>query len=512
MTSDVEALGRLRDLTPVAVIDIGSNSVRLVVYEGATRSPTPLFNEKVLCGLGRSLATTGQLSEESVARALRALRRFRAIAGQIGANGVHAIATAAAREAENGKDFIEQAEAILDTKIDVLTGKREAQLAASGVISGMHEVDGVAADLGGGSLEIINIKSQKFAGGVTLPLGSLRLLDLSKGDYVKAAKFVDSHLDGVDWLKKGKGRPFYAVGGTWRAFARLHMAQTRYPLSVMHGYRISVDEALKFSHLLDHLSPSSLEGIEEVSKARRETVPFGAVVMERLIRRIRPSELVLSLFGVREGLFYKLLPEAEKGRDPLLAACEDLAVLRSRSPEHARELGAWSDVLFESPGPKESDQERRLRHAACLLSDIGWRTHSDHRAEHSLKTIAHGAFAGVDHPGRAFLALTVNFRHIGLVKDDMIPPIKELVDERTLKRARIVGAAVRAGHMLSASMPGVVSHTPVSYDGDKLVLHIPERFAMLAGERLERRFHVLANELDRTPEIRIGEDAARLAG
>ena len=388
----------------------------------------------------------------------------------------------------------------------MITGKQEAHLAAAGVISGFPQAQGMAADLGGGSLEIIGVHHNKGAvGGTTLPLGGLRLIDLSGGDLKKAGKIVDAELAKVDWLEKGKGQPFYAVGGTWRAFARLHMSQTHYPLSVIHGYTMPIEEALTFARVLDHLSPSSLEGVEAISRARRETVPYGALVLERLIQRMRPSEFIVSAFGVREGLLYTTLTEDEKKRDPLLMACDELARLRSRSSEHARELCKWTDALFKSPGPKETPEEKRLRYAACLISDIGWRTHPDYRSAQSLSMIAQASFAGLDHPGRAFLALSVYYRNQGLISPESSPRIHQLVDENTLSRARIIGAAVRTAHMVSASMPGIIDKTPVSYEGDRLVLQLPKQYQALEGERLDARFAVLAKELGFKPEIRLCE-------
>ena len=509
MTADRQANGRLEPAEPVAVIDIGSNSVRLVVYEGAKRAPSPLFNEKVLCGLGRRVASDGRIDDEAVARALRALRRFRAVASQLGAGDLHVIATAAARDAANGPEFIRAAQKVCGAKVAVLSGKKEAKLAAAGVISGFDRADGLAADFGGGSLEIIDIAKKKLRGGVTLPLGGLRLIDASGGDLKKAVALVDTALKKVDWLEQGRDRAFYAVGGTWRAFARLHMEQTGYPLSVMHGYAMPARDALQFARLLDHLSPSSLEGIHAVSRQRSETIPFGALVLERLLKRIRPSQFVISAFGVREGLVYRLLPERERSRDPLLAACEDLAAQRARSSEHARELCAWTDPLFDGTGISETANERRLRHAACLLSDIGWRAHPDYRGEQSLNLIAHAAFAGIDHPGRAFLALSVFHRHRGLIDSDLGPRLLDLVDLATYARARIVGAAIRVANMISGSMAGIIPDTPVKRKGDRLVLHLPGSLAVLDGERLDRRFAALANEMELTPEIRTGKKRAR---
>ncbi|XSG81435.1 MAG: exopolyphosphatase [Methyloligella sp. ZOD6] len=504
-------MARRNDLSPVAVVDIGSNSVRLVVYEGATPAPTPLFNEKVLCGLGRTVASTGKLDPESVERALRALRRFRALIDQIGARKVEVIATAAARDAENGPDFVARAEAILDAPVQLLTGTKEAELAAHGVLAGHRNANGLAGDLGGGSLELVDIFKGETGDAVTLPLGGLRLIDVSGGNLKKAREIVDSELDKVTWLEKGKDRDFYAIGGTWRAFARLYMAQIEYPLSVMQDFRIKTDDALKFASALDLQSPSSLAGISEISSARRETVPYGALVLERLIRRVKPKSIVISAFGIREGILYSLLDDEQKKQDPLIAACDDLARRRSRSVENAYELCFWTDALFQGPGPEETPEQRRLRHAACLLSDIGWRAHPDYRGTQSLNLVAQGNFVDLDHPGRAFLALTVYYRAEGYVKDELTQSLRELVDDDMVLRARILGAAMRAANMVSASMPGVLPQTPLTYDGDRLVWTLPEPYCNLEGERVERRFKKLAGLLERDGEIRTGVSVQQAA-
>jgi len=500
------------DRAPVAVVDIGSNSVRLIVYESARRAPEPVFNEKVLCGLGRSIATTGRLAADGVARALRELRRFRALIDQLDVTRVEVIATAAAREAENGAEFIAQAERVLDRKVTVLSGAMEAELAALGVVSGIYAADGFVGDLGGGSLELIDVRGGRLSDAVTMPLGGLRLIDASEGNLKKARDIVDAEFSKVDWLEKGRGRDFYAIGGTWRALARLHMTHTDYPLSVMHNYRIGADEALKFAALLDHQSQSSLAGIRDLSSARRETVPYGALVLERLIKQMKPRAVVVSVLGIREGLLYSLLSEEEREKDPLLEACANLARQRSRSLENAYELCAWTDALFRAPGPVETPEQTRLRHAACLLSDIGWRAHPDYRGAQSLNLVAHGDFVGVDHPGRAFLALTVYYRNEGIVKDEMSQKLVELVDKDAVKRARILGAAFRAAHMVSAAMPGVLPNTPLSYEGNRLIWALPDPYSNLEGERVERRFKALAGLLDREPEIRIGTPFQLAAG
>ena len=261
----------------------------------------------------------------------------------------------------------------------------------------------------------------------------------------------------MPFLKAGKGRTFYAVGGAWRSLASLHMAQTGYPLHVMHGYTLPAREALEFCDLVQRVDPETLSNIEVVSAARRPLLGYAAVVLGRLIRKIRPETVVISALGVREGLLYSLLSEREKKKDALIAAARNLNLLRSRSPQHGEQLVAWTDRFMDSSGIDETPAERRLRHAACLVADVGWRTHPDYRGEQSLNLIAHADFVSLDHAGRAYLALAVYFRHIGVSHDDDLSPrLRELASTRMLDRARILGAAMRVAYMVSASMPGVL--------------------------------------------------------
>jgi exopolyphosphatase/guanosine-5'-triphosphate,3'-diphosphate pyrophosphatase len=495
------AKGRLSLGLPVAVIDIGSNSVRLVIYEGLTRSPTPIFNEKVLAGLGREVQSTGLLADDAIKKALASLRRFRALCDTLHVRKVWAIATAACRDARNGPAFIAAAERICRVRIAVLSGKREAHLTALGIVSGIYEPDGIVGDLGGGSLELVDVKGAKVRPGVTLPLGGLALQDLAGKSIKKAENVVEEALHGLKMLRRGEGRTFYAVGGTWRALARLHMWQTGYPFHVMHNYRISAREALEFTRLVRRVDPESLSQIDTVNAARRHLLPYAALVMEHLLKAIEPRQVIISVLGVREGLLYSLLDGAERRRDPLIVAASELNILRSRSPHHGEELVVWTDRLTASSGLDETAEERRLRHAACLLADIGWRAHPDYRGEQSMNIIAHAAFVGVDHPGRAFLALTVYFRHAGLSEEELSPRLRELATTRMLDRARVLGAAMRVAYMITAGQGGVLLNMPIAVRRDKLVLRLPGKFGQLAGDRLFSRMRTLARVIGRDAAI-----------
>jgi exopolyphosphatase/guanosine-5'-triphosphate,3'-diphosphate pyrophosphatase len=487
----------------VAVIDIGSNSVRLVVYESMTRSLVSLFNEKTLCGLGREVQTTGLLAPDAVAKALTSLRRFRALCKVMKVGRVCAIATAACRDATNGPDFIARAERICGVRIEILPGPREAKLSALGVISGIHRPDGIVGDLGGGSLELIDVKGSRVRSGVTRPLGSLALQDLSHKSLKRAERIVRTDLSEVAQLKAGRGRTFYAVGGTWRALARIHILQSEYPLRVMHGYSIPALDALDFAQRLRRLvAADMLADIEIVADARRPLLAYAALVLEYIIRVARPKTIVFSTFGVREGLLYDKLPQAERSKDGLICAAQSLNELLSRSARHAEELIGWTDRLARVVRLRETDEDRRLRHAACLLSDIGWRVHPDYRGEQTLNLITNGNFGSISHQGRAFIALSVFYRYAGLSEQNEPPEmIRALVPPAMVERARVLGAAFRVAHLISAARPGVLPATHFRSRGRKLMLVFEHRMVDLVADRVGSRFKQLARLIGRSGTI-----------
>ncbi len=486
--------------TNVAIIDIGSNSVRLVVYEGKTRNLSAIFNEKTLCGLGREVQSTGLLAPDAVEKALASLKRFKALCRVMRVEEIHAIATAACRDATNGPEFIAKAERICGCSIEILSGAREAKLSALGVASGVYKADGIVGDLGGGSLELVDVRGNRIRNGLTLPLGGLALQDASKKSLKKAEKIVETKIVGLPQLKAGKGRNFYAVGGTWRALARIHIIQSGYPLHVMHGYSIPAADALDFVKRVRRLAASdTLADIETVADARRPLLTYAALVLEYIIRVAKPKTIVFSTFGVREGLLYEMLPEREQQKDGLIAAAEALNALRSRSPRHATDLIAWTDRLVRVAGLRENEDERRLRHAGCLLSDIGWRAHPDYRGEQTLNIITNANFGAVSHHDRAFLALAIFYRYAGLNAENEAPEIvRALIPQAMVERAKLLGAMFRVAHLISAAQTGVLPYTHFRNQARKLLLVFDHRVADLAADRVANRFRQFARLIGRS--------------
>jgi len=489
-------VGRRMGDGAVGVIDVGSNSVRLVLYERASRAPATLFNEKVLAALGEDLTDAGRLSPASMERALTAIRRFMLVAKSADAKALTIVATAAARVAANGPEFIAEIEKATGVPVRVLDGREEAEMAACGVLCGFWQPDGVVGDLGGGSLEIIDVGDDRLGAGESYALGTLRLKSDSGNSLGKAASLVSEQLTASRQLTLLPGRAFYAVGGTWRSLVRLHMATAGYPISVMHHYAVPAEEMAEFCAKVITDGVDSFKEAAVVSKARKALVSWGAVVLRQIIARGKPSEVIASALGVREGLIFSALTPAEKARDPLILASEELAMLRARSPQNCVELTDWTAAVFEALGIRESEEEKRLRIAACLMSDIGWRAHPDYRGDQAIAIISNMALYGIDHPGRGYLAEAIHDRYGGLADGAARPAAGTLCPPRLLQRARILAAAFKVAYVLAPGVAGILPQTRVSFEDDRLVLWLPADLAGLDGERPQRRMKQLARMIN----------------
>lgn len=493
---DPLAQGRLKNANPVAVLDIGSNSIRLVIYEHHGRVLTPLYNEKSAAGLGRGIATTGRLSDAAVERAIRAIRRFSLVVRLMNVSRFHVLATSATREASNGAAFTAQVEAVTGVAVKVLTGTQEAKYSALGVLAGINAFDGVVGDLGGGSLELAALDHGGEPDGETHALGAIRLQDDSGMSLDKAEPIVRERLQRSAIIKASAGRTFGAIGGTWRSFAKLHQIRTHYPLHMVQHYTISAEEAIALCDLIVSAANSkrALAGMREISSNRRGLLPYGSLVLAEVLRQGGFKDVIFSALGVREGYLYSLMPEKDRSADPLLVGAAEMGQLRARSPRHGDDLNGFTDAFFTATGISESVSEKRLRVAACQLSDIGWRGHPDYRGEQSVDLVAFGAMTGIDHQERAFLAEVLAVRYMGLKHKSGNAAVMKLAGEVAGRRARLLGALFRLAYPLSAGMPGVLDRLGFEVQDDTLVLDLPREWEFLAGERVRNRLKALADE------------------
>ncbi len=489
-----KAQGRLGERRPIAIIDIGSNSVRQVVYEGLTRAPSVLFNEKVLCGLGKGVARDGAL-EEAANRALDAIRRFVILGRQLNVSETHVLATAAVRDAENGTWFIEQVEQILGEKIEILSGAQEAQFAALGIHAGFYKPEGIAGDQGGGSVEFVEIDSE-LREGTTSKLGALRLQEITDNDPKAARKIAAKTLADIEMNWPGDSRIFYAIGGTWRSLARLYLFETGHPVDVVHGFTVKAKDYAAFCKKVIETPVDDFEFSDEISNNRKPLVPFGAAVMLEIIERFDVKQVSHAAVGLREGYLYYLLDEDTRERDALLEATAELSILRARSPQHTRELLEWTDKTFEFLELEETQSQKRWRHAACNLADIVWRSASDFRAAQTLGIINNAGFNSISHEGRAYLALVTFHRYQGLGPKKEPPEIAKLASEQSHRLARILASMFRVLYLFSGAEPGMLPRLGFRRTlDDILVFEVPNELTDMVGEKPRQRLDHLAREL-----------------
>jgi exopolyphosphatase/guanosine-5'-triphosphate,3'-diphosphate pyrophosphatase len=475
---------------PIGIVDIGSNSIRLCVYDLAHRVPVPLFNEKGVCALGRGLGASGRLNPEGVEAARAVVGRFVALCRAMEVDQLDILATAAVRDASDGAAFVAELEQRYGIDIKVLSGGQEAKMAAMGVLCGSPDADGIVADLGGGSLELVTVQDRRPGRHVTMPLGLLRLAEASGDDRVRARAIIDESLAQIPWLQEGKGRDLHAVGGAWRALARVGIAQTQHPLTVLDNFSLDTPDALRMLDMVSTQGRKALDKVPGLSRKRMPGLPLAALILERVMRAVEPSRLVFSIYGMREGQFFHRLPKRMHGEDPLLAVCRRMAALNSRFPEHGDEVLAWMAPLF----PNETANEARLRHAACLVSDIFWNEHPDYRAEQAFLRLLRLPFMGVGHDDRAAIAFTVFSRYQGAEEAPAVACATRLLDEASLRRYRLVGQALRLAHTLSGGAPNLLRQTRLIAEGRYLVLEVPADNPAFAFD-LDRAFDRLARAM-----------------
>lgn len=488
-----------RALSHVGVIDVGSNSVRMVVFDGAARSPAYFYNEKILCGLGSGLAATGRLNPKGRTRALAALKRFAILAKGMKISPLTAVATAAVREASDGAEFQAEVERETGIKLWVIDGTEEARLSAQGVMLGWPGARGIVCDIGGSSMELAVIDDGRIGKRVTSPLGPFRLQQIEGGP-----KAVKKHISRI--VKELKAElavdheKLYLVGGSWRAIARLDMERRGYPLTVLHEYRMTKDSVLE---TVDWIAASNLSDLRQrtgTSAERMELVPLASEVLAQLVRSFRPKEIDVSSYGIREGLLYEHMPQRLRARDPLIESCRFSEATMARMPGFGKKLFGFLEPLFKRAPP----ERQRLIRAACLLHDTTWRAHPDYRAEACFDNATRANLGGLDHPGRVFLGLALLHRYKNSRTGSRLEPLLQLLTPEEITDAEILGKAMRFGAMFSIGDPQEVGALTVHPRKGLLELRLTPTGDALFGEVAQARFASLASAMKLQTQVTRG--------
>lgn len=486
----------VRALSRVGVVDVGSNSVRMVVFDGAARSPAYFYNEKIMCGLGKGLAETGRLNPEGKVRALAALKRFSLLAEGMGAAPLTVVATAATRESEDGPEFQQQVLKETGLKLHVIDGDEEARLSAQGVLLGWPEAKGIVCDIGGNSMELARIGEGKVGKRVSTQLGPFRLQQVTGGPDKRRA-LIERVLKTALGQIKSEGERFYLVGGSWRVIARLDMERRNYPLTVLHEYRMQVKSLVD---TLDWIASSDLGVLRAktgTSAERMELVPLACEVLRGIIKIFKPAEIDVSSYGIREGLLYEQMPEKLRGRDPLIEAARAAEISSARLPGTGKKLFEFLNPLFKNvPKPR-----MRLVKAACLLHDTTWRAHPDYRAEVCFDNATRANLGGLDHPGRVFLGLALLHRYKNSRSGSRLESLFRLLSEDEMQEAEVLGKAMRFGAMFAAGDPAQAAELVWKPKAKVLTLKLTPLGAGLYGEVAKARFASLAQALHATPKV-----------
>ncbi len=490
-----------RKLERLGVVDVGSNSVRLVVFDGAARSPAYFFNEKILCGLGEGVAETGKLNPRGRDRALVALKRFALLAKGMGAEPLYSVATAAVREADDGPQFCEEVRKATGLVLNVASGKEEARLSAQGVLLGWPGARGLMCDIGGSSMELAEIAKGEVGQCVTSPLGPLKL-----APFLESGTLDDEIARQVALLRAkmdGQYKTLFLVGGSWRAIARLDMERRNYPLKVLHEYAMQPAELIETTDWIASQQVAELRAMTGSSPERMRLVPIAAQVLKELIRQFEPEHIATSSYGIREGLLYQQMPKSLRKRDPLIEACIHMERASARMP-------GFGKVLFEFLAPlfkRESRERKRLVRAACLLHDVTWRAHPDYRAEVCFDNATRANLGGLDHRGRVFLGSALLHRYKNSASGSNFDDVIALLDDKDRQLAEVLGKAMRFGAMLSGATDNMSCTLKIDRRAGSLELILQPKSRDLFGEVVLARFESLAKALGCQTKLTVAQDA-----
>ncbi|MBP8930150.1 MAG: Ppx/GppA family phosphatase [Paracoccus sp.] len=485
-----------RALSRVGVVDVGSNSIRMVVFDGAARSPAYFYNEKVMAGLGQGLASTGMLNPEGAVRGMAALKRFAVLADSMGIKPLTCVATAAVREAKDGPAFRKAVEKETGLKLWVIDGEEEARLSAQGVLLGWPEAKGLVCDIGGNSMELAEVANGKVGRRISTPLGPFRLQQVKGGEQGLRDHIRKIMEEAAEKLGRGHEQ-IYLVGGSWRAIGRLDMVRADYPMTVLHEYRMTPEAVAQTVKWIGGKTIAEMRAATGISQSRMELVPLASLVLKQLVESLKPKSLAVSSYGIREGLLYEQMPETLRLRDPLIEAARFSERQMARMPGFGKKLYQFLQPLFAKVPPERD----RLIRAACLLHDTTWRTHPDYRADACFDNVTRANMAALSHPERVFLGLSLLHRYKNSHANSPMAPLFALLTEQETRDAEVLGKAMRFGAMFSVKDPAEAGELQLHPKKKLLELRLTKTGRALMGEVAEARFRALAAAMELDPVI-----------
>jgi exopolyphosphatase/guanosine-5'-triphosphate,3'-diphosphate pyrophosphatase len=477
--------------TKQAIIDLGSNSIRMLIYDDFKLNPIPLFNEKAVCKLGKNLDKSKKLNADGCVSALKVLNRFKEILEVSEVRNLQIVATAALREADDAKSFLDKVEEIFNTEPRVLTGEEEAETAANGVILGFGNIDGVVADLGGGSLELTRVSNNIIHEKISLPLGVLRLMNNPIIKKKNLPKYIRNMLKDYKWLIEKKLKNLYVVGGTWRALLKNHIYQDDYPLHVLHQYRLNRYSAVKYLNKISNLNKSSLKSLEPITKSRTQFLPYSSIILNELIEIVDPKYIICSISGLREG-HMDFIYNKDKTKIDILNSHIDTIVFQKG------DFGKSYLKYFNFIKPAFDGNEifnDKLLNLSCILSKMDWGLGAFQKAGLVFNEVLNTPILQLSHQERVMIALASFWRHCSLKYNPNYKYLGLLTNNQIINSKR-VGAALRLSESLTSLSSLLLDEFKIYKRRQTLYLKIPRVHMDIVSKQVTKKFKALAKIME----------------
>ncbi len=493
-----KALKEKKLINKEAIIDLGSNSIRMLIYDNLLNSQIPIFNEKAICELGKNLDRTGKLDPKGSEFALSVLQRFKRILINLKVKKFKIIGTAAVREATDSKLFISKVQKIFKKKVEVLTGVEEAENSALGVIIGFQRVNGIVADLGGGSLELARVEKNVVYEKISLPLGVLRLFNQPKKNKDKVNSIISFYLNKIEWLRKSKTKNLYLCGGTWRTLLNAHIFKTNYPLSILHQYKLSADSMLRFANKLSSVKSIKSEKLDGITKSRTNYIPIGSYILSSLIKICDPSNVLCSVSGVREGSLINKTYLNVLQKNSLNRSIHFIAIKKGDFGENYIKLYSFLKKILPN---KDDYFPIRLLLPACSLSNFDWGLGTYQRAELVFHEVINSPILKLSHNDRIKLGLVSFWRHCSTKYYPDIEFLK-LLSNNEIMVCRRIGAALRFASSISVISSIFYEKIKIYIANNKtLTLKVPKKYSQVISNQVQKRLKSLAEEMNLKQEI-----------
>ena len=463
----------------IAIIDIGSDTVRFQIFENFKDNQVAIFNKKITCGLGKDLIKNNKLNKDSIKKAMNALYYIKELIDSSKIKNYEIFATEAVRVAKNRDAFIADAENILKKKIHVLTGDEEAKYSAMGCIVGLKKSNGLVADLGGGSLELAEVKKKEVMNTLSLPLGVHR----AKSKNNKIIDKFKSSLQNTEWLNENKFKRVILTGGTWRAIVKLYFDKYNYPLKVIHHFKPDFDNFVLMLEEVSNFKKKDLLQYSLITKDKTPFIRYAAKLALEIINKVSAKQVVISYTAIREGYISEKIKLNYKN-DPLEYQSLKVAAIANELNSRAvnfKNIKLFTNNFFK----KRSYLNKRIRESAANYITTGDSIARDERGLFVFKQIIKSEILKFSHSDRVMLATIIFVFHNGINYNE-IKDYRKIINKNKLLSSIELGLFLRIVYEIGQLSNFNYSNISIYVKDSNLIFSIPKNYSELLNSRFNK--------------------------